>query len=51
MRLDLERAHDKLQIGSNERALVARSLEQLERLERAIAGSIKVARGAACGFQ
>jgi len=50
MRLDLERAHDKLQIGSNERALVARSLEQLERLERAIAGSIKVARGAGGDF-
>lgn len=50
MRLDLERAHDKLPIGSNERALLARSLEQLERLERAIAGSIKVARGAGADF-
>lgn len=50
MRLDIERALDKLPAQSPERALIARSLTQLERMERAIAGSLRVARSAGAQF-
>jgi signal transduction histidine kinase len=51
IRIDVQRAHDKLHPDSSERALLARALEQLDRLERAVAGSLKVARSAGAEFQ
>jgi len=49
LRLDVERAHGKLATDSPERALLARALDQLGRLERAVEGSLKVARGSGTG--
>ena len=49
LRLDVERAHGKLAADSTERALLARALDQLGRLERAVEGSLKVARGSGAG--
>jgi len=51
IRLDVQRAHDKLPAESPERSLLARALEQLDRMERAIAGSLKVARAGGAGFR
>lgn len=50
MRIDVQRAHDKLPASSLERALLARALEQMDRLERAVAGSLKLARGGGAAF-
>ena len=50
MRLDVERAHGKLPPDSAERALLARALDQLARLERAVDGSLKVARSTGTTF-
>jgi signal transduction histidine kinase len=50
IRLDVQRAHDRLVQGSTERALLARSLQQLDRLERAVTGSLKVARSTGAEF-
>lgn len=44
MRLDVQRAHDKLPPESAERALLGRALGQLDRLERAVTGTLRVAR-------
>jgi signal transduction histidine kinase len=49
LRLDVERAHGKLAADSPESALLARALDQLGRLERAVEGSLKVARGSGAG--
>jgi len=50
MRLDLERAREKLADKSVEKELLGRSLRELERMERAIAGSLTFARSASPGF-
>ncbi len=44
MRIDVQRAHDRMPAASPERALLARALEQMDRLERAVAGSLRLAR-------
>jgi signal transduction histidine kinase len=46
IRLDVQRAHDKLPADSPERGLLARALTQLDRLDRAVTGSLRVARTA-----
>jgi signal transduction histidine kinase len=51
IRLDVQRAHDKLPAESDSRALLFRALEQLDRLERAIAGSLRVARSGGGQFK
>jgi signal transduction histidine kinase len=51
IRLDVQRAHDKLPLESPERALLGRALEQLDRLERAVSGSLKVARSTGAEFR
>ena len=50
MRIDVQRAYDKLAPDSPERALLARALGQLDRMERAVSASLKVARGAKTEF-
>ena len=50
MRIDVQRAHDKLPPESPERALLARALGQLDRLERAVSGSLRAVRGASAEF-
>jgi signal transduction histidine kinase len=50
IRIDVQRAHDKLSADAPERALLARALGQLDRLERAVSASLKVARGGSSGF-
>ena len=50
MRLDVQRAHDKLPPESAERALLARALGQLDRLERAVSGTLRVARSTGAEF-
>jgi signal transduction histidine kinase len=44
IRIDVQRAHDKLPADAPERALLARALGQLDRMERAVSASLKVAR-------
>jgi signal transduction histidine kinase len=44
IRIDVQRAHDKLPADAAERALLARALLQLDRMERAVSASLKVAR-------
>ena len=44
IRIDVQRAHDKLPPDAPERALLARALGQLDRMERAVSASLKVAR-------
>jgi signal transduction histidine kinase len=51
MRLDLERVHRRLPADATERELVSRALEQLGRLERTVAGSLRVARSSAVSFR
>ena len=50
IRIDVQRAHDKLLPDSPERALLARALVQLDRMERAVSASLKVARAARADF-
>jgi len=50
IRIDVQRAHDKLPVDAPERALLARALTQLDRMERAVSASLKVARGARTEF-
>lgn len=50
IRIDVQRAHDKLPPESTERALLSRALGQLDRMERAVTASLKVARGARTEF-
>jgi signal transduction histidine kinase len=50
IRLDVQRAHDKLGAETPERALLARALGQLDRLERAVSASLKVARAGRTEF-
>jgi len=50
MRLDLERAREKVADNSVEKQLLDRSLRELERMERAIAGSLTFARSARPDF-
>jgi signal transduction histidine kinase len=50
IRIDVQRAHDKLPTHAQERALLARALEQLDRMERAVSASLKVARAARSDF-
>jgi signal transduction histidine kinase len=47
MRLDLERARKRVPEDSPERILLTRALDQLDRLERAVSGSLRVARSGA----
>ena len=49
IRLDVERAHDKLPKDAPERALLARAPSQLDQMERAVSASVKVARAARTG--
>ena len=44
MRIDVQRAKDKLPSGSPERILLSRALGQLDRMERAVDASLKIAR-------
>jgi signal transduction histidine kinase len=50
MRIDVQRAHDKLPAESTERALLSRALGQLDRMERAIDASLKLARASRTEF-
>jgi signal transduction histidine kinase len=50
MRIDVQRAHDKLPAQSTERALLARALGQLDRMERAVDASLKLARASRTEF-
>ena len=50
IRLDVERAHDKLAPDAPERALLARALTQLDRMERAVSASLRVTRAARTDF-
>jgi len=50
IRIDVQRAHDKLPADAPERALLARALGQLDRMERAVSASLKVAREARTEF-
>jgi signal transduction histidine kinase len=51
IRLDVQRARDKVAEGSDARVLLSRALEQIDRLERAIAGSLRVARNGGSEFR
>ena len=44
IRIDVQRAHDKLPSTAPERALLARALGQLDRMERAVGASLKLTR-------
>jgi signal transduction histidine kinase len=50
IRLDVQRAHDKLPSNAPERALLARALGQLDRMERAVGAALKLARAARADF-
>src|SRR6185369_13514605 len=50
IRIDVERAHAKLPPDVPERALLARALTQLDRVERAVSASLRVARAARTDF-
>jgi len=50
MRIDVERAYEKLPLDAPERVLLARALGQLDRLERAVTGSLRAVRGASAEF-
>jgi len=50
IRLDVERSLTKLPPDAPERALLGRALEQIDRLERAVDGSLKVARSTGIEF-
>jgi len=50
MRIDVQRAHDKLPPESTERALLSRALGQLDRMERAVDASLKLARASRTEF-
>jgi len=50
IRIDVQRAHDKLPSDSPERALLARALGQLDRMERAVGASLTLARAGRADF-
>jgi len=50
MRIDVQRAHEKLPPESTERALLSRALGQLDRMERAVDASLKLARASRTEF-
>jgi signal transduction histidine kinase len=50
IRIDVQRAHDKLPATAPERALLSRALGQLDRLERAVGASLTLARSGRANF-
>ena len=50
IRIDVQRAHDKLPTNAPERALLTRALVQLDRMERAVGASLTLARAGRADF-